>query len=129
MATLRDLAARIAAVTPAQAVEAAAVEIQAAAVADVQGRMLAGLQPDGSPQPPLKHPRKSGTTTPPLVDQGRLLASATAVVEGVTLTVSASGPGAQRHQRTRPFVGLSAGGKLTLGKLVILGYLRKIRGG
>jgi hypothetical protein len=126
---LRQLAARIRSVTIADAVAAVAPEISAAAVADTQDRMRAGKQPDGSAQPPLKYSRESGNTGPPLVNTGRLLAGVTAVVEKATVKVVATGPGARRHQKTRPFVGLSAAGKVTIGRLVMVGLVRKLRGG
>ena len=126
---LRQLAARIRGITVADAVAAVAPEISAAAVADTQDRMRAGKQPDGSAQPPLKHPRESGNTGPPLVNTGRLLAGVTATVERTTVAVVATGPGARRHQKTRPFVGVSAAGKVTIGRLVMVGLVRKLRGG
>ncbi len=127
--TLRQLAARIRTISIADAVAAVAPEISAAAVADTQDRMRAGKQPDGSAQPPLKSSRPSGNTGPPLVDYGRMLASVTATVEKTTVKVWATGPGARKHQRTRPFVGVSAAGKVTIGRLVMVGLLRKLRGG
>ncbi len=127
---LRKLAARIRSISIPDAVALVAPEISAAAVEDVQSRMLAGKQPDGTAQPPLKHwPRPSGNPSAPLVDYGRLYGNVTATVEKTTVKITASGPGARRHQKTRPFVGLSSDGKVTVGRLVMVGLLRKLRGG
>lgn len=131
MPTLRQLAARLrAAADPAAALAEVATEVATEAVDDVQGRMLAGLQPDGTKQPPLKRwPRKSGNPSSPLVDYGRMYGTVAAAVDGTTIVLSASGPGAAKHQRTRPFLGLSAGAKVTIGKLIMAGYVRRMRSG
>lgn len=101
--SLAALAARLRRV---DAVRAVATRIEEAAVADVRRRMEAGLQPDGTPQPPVK-PRRSGNAGPPLIDRGDLRDSVTAEVVGTTLRLAATGPGVGRHQAERPFLGLS----------------------
>lgn len=126
--SLRQLAARLrSAADPVAALQLVAPEIQAAVVADVQTRMRQGKQPDGTPQPPLKHPRPSGNTGPPLDDYGRLLGSVTAAVVRTKVRVSATGPGARRHQKERPHLGLSGEGKVTVGKLIMVGFLRRLQ--
>ena len=106
--TFPELAARLRRMADLRRVIAAkAPEIAAAAADDTRRRMAAGEAPDGSQQPPLKGPRRSRNTGPPLVDYGHLMGSATAEVDGAELVLRASGPGAQRHQEERPFLGLS----------------------
>ena len=118
MATLPELAARLRTLGDVpKAIRDCAQEIAAAAVADTQERMALGLQPDGTPQPPVQ-PRRSGNTGPPLVDYGDLRESVTATVEGTVLRISATGPGANRHQRERPFLGMSPELAEDIGQLI-----------
>ena len=107
------------------AIEAAGPEIAAAAVEETKARMIEGINPDGEPQPPLKSARRSGNPGPPLVDFGDLRESVSAEVSGTTLRITASGPGARRHQNERPFLGASPALKDAIGKLIA----SKITGG
>lgn len=112
--SLAALAARLRRI---DAVRAVATRIEEAAVADVRRRMEAGLQPDGTPQPPVK-PRPGRGFGPPLIDRGDLRDSVTAEVVGTTLRMAASGPGAGRHQAERPFLGMSPALEAEIAALV-----------
>lgn len=123
--TLRQLAERmLTAAEVASGVERVQADIERAAVEDVRRRMDAGLQPDGTPQPPLKRARRSGNDGPPLVDFRNLYKSVRAEVKGSTLLLVATGPGARRHQETRPFLGLSEEGKAEVVRLIMVGIMR-----
>ena len=128
--SLRQLAARLRrAADPVAALQTVRTEIEAVAAADVQSRMRDGKQPDGTPQPPLKHPRPSGNAGPPLVDYGRLLGSVSATVVRTKVRLKASGPGARRHQKERPYLGLSQDARVGIKKLVMAGFLRRLQMG
>lgn len=126
--SLRQLATRLRrAADPVAALQTVRPEIEAIAVVDVQTRMRDGKQPDGTSQPPLKHPRPSGNTGPPLVDYGKLLGSVSAAVVRTKIRIRASGPGARRHQKERPYLGLSQGARVGIGKLVMVGFLKRLQ--
>ncbi len=127
-ASLRQLARRLrAAASPAAALALAAPDVEAAAAAGVKRAMAAGLRPDGTPQTPLRRPRASGNPGPPLVDTGRLLASVTASAVRTRVRLSAAGPGARRHQRERPFLGLTADARAAIRSAVLAAILRRLR--
>ena len=126
--TLRDLANKLRSVAHlADAAQRMQAEIVEAAVADVKDRMAAGVQPDGTPQPPIKYKRRSGNTGPPLVDYGKLRESVSGEVAGVSLFLTARGPGARKHQETRPFLGVTPTAAKTLARLMLTGILRGLK--
>jgi len=106
--TIREIAVRLRrAADPAAALARVRGDIEAAVVKSVRDGMAAGRSPDGLPFAPLKRPRRSGRTGPPLTDTGALAAGVTATVEGSSIIISATGPGVRRHQAERPFLGLN----------------------
>lgn len=102
MRTTLDLTTALADVTgfPPQVAGAVAGILPAAAVrakAGVTDHFRTGIGPDGVSWRALAFPRPSGGTQP-LRDQGLLEASVTARVEGDTIVLRASHPGARTHQ-------------------------------
>lgn len=112
------------------AVDRTAPRIVERAVKDVTDRMAAGEQPDRTPQPPIKRPRRSKNTGPPLVDFQSLMKSVSGeVTADGRLILRAFGPGARRHQAERPFLGLSGEASGDIAQLILGGILEGVTTG
>jgi phage gpG-like protein len=87
---------------PDVVLDKAAYDIEQAVIADAVAGVLASVDPNSIPYPPLKHPRRSGNTGPPLIDYGNLVVGIQAQQQGEELIMKSFAPGAASHQFGSP---------------------------